>query len=116
MPIDIGTSSPGARTGAGLDSLPLPWGSPESAELQSVIWKVESRMWKQFLATVRDEKIPGDLVEFGVSVGNSLEELIEYCEEINLDINIYGLDSFEGLPELSSRPALVAEGPVRRPL
>ena len=103
MPIDIGTSSPRSpdRCRAGSTS-PFPWESPESAELQSVIWKVESRMWKQFLATVRDEKIPGDLVEFGVSVGNSLEELIEYCEEINLDINIYGLDSFEGLPELSS--------------
>jgi hypothetical protein len=81
---------------------PFPWGSPEAAELQTAIWRIESRTWKTFLAKVRDEQVPGDLVEFGVSVGNSLEELIGYCEELGLAINIYGLDSFEGLPELSS--------------
>ena len=81
---------------------PFPWGTPEAAELQSTIWKIESQMWKQFLTNVRDEKVQGDLVEFGVSVGNSLDELIGYCEDLDLKINIYGLDSFEGLPELST--------------
>ncbi len=81
---------------------PFPWGSPEAAELQSTIWKIESQMWKQFLTNVRDERIQGDLLEFGVSVGNSLDELIGYCEDLALNINIYGLDSFEGLPELST--------------
>jgi Macrocin-O-methyltransferase (TylF) len=81
---------------------PFPWGSPEATELQSTIWKIESHMWRQFLASIRDEKVPGDLVEFGVSVGNSLEELIGYCEDVDLKMNIYGFDSFEGLPQPSS--------------
>jgi Macrocin-O-methyltransferase (TylF) len=80
---------------------PFSWGSPEANELQSTIWKIENQLWKQFLTTIRDEQIPGDLVEFGVSVGNSLDELIGSCEEVGLNIGIYGFDSFEGLPELS---------------
>jgi hypothetical protein len=86
----------------GFIHFPFPWGSPEAAELQSTIWKIESRMWRQFLANIRDEKVPGDLVEFGVSVGNSLEELIGYCDDVDLKMNIYGFDSFEGLPAPSS--------------
>src|SRR3954471_21371529 len=74
---------------------PFTWGTPEAEELQSTIWKIESRMWKGFLMKVRDENIQGDLVEFGVSVGNSLEELIQYTEDIGLRIKIYGFDSFE---------------------
>ncbi len=84
---------------------PFPWGSPEALELQATIWKIESRMWKQFLTNVHDTLIEGDLLEFGVSVGNSLEQLIQYSEEIGLKINIYGFDSFEGLPEPSSLDA-----------
>ncbi len=80
---------------------PYPWGSPEAAELQKTIWKIDSLAWKQFLATLQDEKVPGDLVEFGVATGNSLDELIGYCDDLGLKINIYGLDSFEGLPDLS---------------
>jgi hypothetical protein len=30
-----------------------------------------------------------------------MSELIDYCEQIGLDIQIYGFDSFEGLPEPS---------------
>jgi hypothetical protein len=72
----------------GFIHFPFPWGSPEAAELQSTIWKIESQMWRQFLASIRDEKVAGDLVEFGVSVGNSLEELIGYCEDLDLKMNI----------------------------
>ena len=82
--------------------LPFAWGTPEAREVQNVIWAIENRMWKQFLTNVRDEKIEGDLVEFGVSVGNSLEGLIAYSEELGLKFNIYGFDSFEGLPEPSA--------------
>ena len=81
---------------------PFAWGSPEAADLQSTIWKIESQVWKQFLTNVRDERIQGDLVEFGVSAGYSLGQLIGYCEDLALKINIYGFDSFEGLPELST--------------
>jgi Macrocin-O-methyltransferase (TylF) len=81
---------------------PFPWGSPEAAELQSTIWKIDSLMWKHFLQTIRDEQVPGDLLEFGVSAGNSLKELITYCEELDMKMKIYGFDSFEGLPEPSS--------------
>jgi hypothetical protein len=81
--------------------LPFAWGTPEAREVQEVIWSIENRMWKQFLTKVRDEKIAGDLVEFGVSVGGSLEALIAYSEELGLKFNIYGFDSFEGLPEPS---------------
>jgi hypothetical protein len=78
---------------------PFAWPTPEAQELQALIWQIEGRVWKQFLETVRRQSIPGGLVEFGVSVGNSLEMLINYCEEIGLHIPIYGFDSFEGLPE-----------------
>ena len=59
---------------------------------------MNSLMWKQFLTNVRDEKIAGDLLEFGVSVGNSLDQLVCYCKDLNLDIRLFGFDSFEGLP------------------
>lgn len=80
---------------------PFPWGSPESLELQNTIWKIENQVWKRFLQTIHDEGIQGDLVEFGVSAGSSLFGLIGFCEEIGLDMKIYGFDSFEGLPEPS---------------
>src|SRR5258707_7754931 len=57
---------------------PFAWGTPESFELQSTIWKVEALTWKRFLQTIRDERIQGDLVEFGVSAGCSLNGLIGY--------------------------------------
>jgi hypothetical protein len=82
---------------------PFAWGTPEAQELQTIIWKIDSRMWKGFLTKVRDENIEGDLLEFGVSGGNSLGELIQYTEELGLPIKIYGFDSFEGLPEPSAR-------------
>jgi hypothetical protein len=87
---------------AGFIHFPFPWGSPEAAELQAAIWTIESKLWRTFLAKIRDENVAGDLVEFGVSVGNSLEELIGYCDDVDLKINIYGFDSFEGLPAPSS--------------
>jgi hypothetical protein len=84
---------------AGWIHFPFAWPTPEAQELQAVIWKIENRVWKQFLETVHRQNTAGDLVEFGVSVGNSLDFLVNCCEEIGLNIPIYGFDSFEGLPE-----------------
>lgn len=78
---------------------PFEWGTPEAAELQNTIWKIESRVWKTFIETLKRENIVGSLTEFGVSVGNSLEQLIDYCAAADYRCKIFGFDSFQGLPK-----------------
>jgi hypothetical protein len=43
----------------------------------------------------------GDLAEFGVSVGNSFKQLCIFRDLADLKCNLFGFDSFEGLPKPS---------------
>jgi hypothetical protein len=51
---------------------------------------------------IHSERVPGAVVEFGIFEGFMLGKLIEECERIGFDADIYGFDSFEGLSEPSS--------------
>ena len=61
--------------------------------------EVETTYVKECLLTELQEKnIPGDIVEFGVYRGFWLEKFCLAREELKFSKNIYGFDSFEGLP------------------
>lgn len=51
------------------------------------------RLFEVILERIRD--VPGDLLEFGVSSGESFLWFLKHCPERH----IYGFDSFEGIPE-----------------
>jgi hypothetical protein len=53
----------------------------------------------ELLAEQQRNGIPGSIVEFGVFEGAWLERLHAICEKLNFSREIYGFDSFEGLPE-----------------
>ena len=53
----------------------------------------------KLLAQIRDEKIEGDIVEFGIYQGWWVNFLYKTTEELGLNRRIYGFDSFEGLSD-----------------
>lgn len=56
------------------------------------------------LKEILNNKIKGDLIEFGVYKGGSIIAFAKLLKESNIkDKVIYGLDTFEGLPELSEK-------------
>lgn len=77
---------------------PFPHDADEAAEIMRIAWKYDARNWREFLTTIKNEQIPGAMVEFGVFEGNALGKHIATAEEIGLDITFHGFDSFEGLP------------------
>lgn len=72
--------------------------SPEGRELVDKIREIEWRYWGKFLATMAEEKIPGDIMEFGIYWGASTTALLNYCEKLHIQKTFWGFDSFEGLP------------------
>jgi O-methyltransferase len=52
--------------------------------------------FRKVFAHVRDHKVPGDYLEFGVFRGQSF--IMAYQLGRNLDMHFYAFDSFEGLP------------------
>jgi len=74
----------------------------EKHEVLCVIWSIEIRYWLKVIRYLKEAAITGDLVEFGVSTGKSLNVICSYRDEVGLAANVYGLDSFEGLPSPSS--------------
>ena len=72
--------------------------SREGKELLKALWTIEHRMVGPFFDSIKAEAIEGDIVEFGVYQGNSLLRIGEQCKRAGLDRQIYGFDSFEGLP------------------
>ncbi|HET7107473.1 MAG TPA: TylF/MycF/NovP-related O-methyltransferase [Candidatus Acidoferrum sp.] len=53
----------------------------------------------KLLAEIRDKKIEGDIVEFGIYQGWWVNFLYKTTEELGLNRRIYGFDSFEGLSD-----------------
>ena len=49
--------------------------------------------------------IPGDYFEFGLYQGKAFLSAFELKKKYNLDIHLYGFDSFEGLPEFTGKDA-----------
>lgn len=82
-------------------NFPFEWGTPEAQELQALIWAIEMRMIRKHIETLVADGVAGDLLEFGVSRGNSLSQIARFAQAAKFPGNIYGFDSFEGLPELT---------------
>ena len=61
--------------------------------------QVECEYVRSLLIKIRDKKIPGDIVEFGIYQGWWINFLYATTEELGLDQRIYGFDSFEGLSD-----------------
>jgi hypothetical protein len=61
--------------------------------------EAEAMCVKELLAEQQRNKVKGAIVEFGVFQGAWLERLYLACEELKFQRDIYGFDSFEGLPE-----------------
>jgi hypothetical protein len=77
----------------------LPFGSPEVTELYSAMAAIEHKIFGKWLETIRNERIEGAIVEFGVFSGTGLAVIADRCDELGIAPPIYGFDSFEGLPE-----------------
>ncbi len=65
--------------------------------------EIEYEYAKSLLEQLRDRGIAGDIVEFGVFEGHWLERLVEMSETIDARREVWGFDSFEGLPDTSAR-------------
>lgn len=59
--------------------------------------QVECEYVAKLLTEIRDQNIPGDIVEFGIYQGWWINFLFKTTAELGLDRRIYGFDSFEGL-------------------
>jgi hypothetical protein len=59
----------------------------------------ERNLVRTLMENLDQERIPGSVVEFGVFEGNALNDLATIREELNSEREIYGFDSFAGLPE-----------------
>ncbi len=79
---------------------------PFGAIVSKAMMEAETAFAKELLRSVRDENIPGAIVEFGVFEGLWLEKLCLACEDLGLVRPIYGFDSFEGLPAPSAKDDL----------
>jgi hypothetical protein len=61
--------------------------------------EVEFELARHLLVDIRDTKVAGAIVEFGVADGAWLEQLVEICGSLGMQRDFVGFDSFEGLPE-----------------
>lgn len=55
------------------------------------------------------DNFQGEIVECGVYKGHTLLGMAHLLKKRNIDVNIYGLDSFEGFPEPSHQDAVKGE-------
>jgi hypothetical protein len=70
------------------------WGT----RAHSALYEIEFDYVKELLEEIRERSIEGSIVEFGVYQGAWIEKLYQLSENISLKRDIYGFDSFEGLP------------------
>lgn len=87
------------------------YSSTKRLEIEKFALNGSEREWRQFSmyshVINKTRNIPGDIAEFGVSSGTSLISLIRLNEIYNKNVphlvgkkNIFGFDTFEGLPYL----------------
>jgi hypothetical protein len=81
--------------------IPFARKSEAGERLLRFLWQEENRMVGPFFEEIHSHSIPGCLIEFGVFQGSALNRMLLHCERIGLVREVYGFDSFEGLPEPS---------------
>ena len=75
-----------------------PWG----AQVNDRMVDIEAAYAEALLIEIETRAIPGAIVEFGVFRGEWLLRLIKACERNGIRRQIFGFDSFEGLPPPSA--------------
>ena len=63
----------------------------------AALLEIEQQYVRSLLTEIRDRDVPGAIAEFGVYQGNWINHLFEVTEDIGLDREIWGFDSFKGL-------------------
>ncbi|MDR1490883.1 MAG: TylF/MycF family methyltransferase [Desulfovibrio sp.] len=72
--------------------------SPQATAIMHAALEYEMGIVEQLLKTIQEKNVPGAIIEFGVFKGDNLKCIIDICDKILLQRDIYGFDSFEGLP------------------
>ena len=92
---------------------PLPGDRLKQQSCSLVIWKIESQVWNQFLPPFGTRGSKETSWNSPYPCPYSLGQLIGYCEDLALKINIYGLYSLPGLARtVDLRSARLATRPV----
>ncbi|NCD33810.1 MAG: hypothetical protein EOL87_10405 [Spartobacteria bacterium] len=82
--------------------IPFQRGSEEAMRLLQHLWREENRFVESLYDTILNDRIPGAFIEFGVFEGKGLRRILQYVERKGGGgRNVYGFDSFEGLPDIS---------------
>jgi hypothetical protein len=74
------------------------WG----AQVNNQMFETEWAYAEELLREIEARAVPGAIIEFGVFRGESLLRLIEGCERNGIRRQVWGFDSFEGLPAPSA--------------
>lgn len=92
--VGVRNAYPGAVLGT---SFPL--GSKYADALNGFAIKQIHRLCLDLIDTLEEEKIPGAIIEFGVASGSWLKDVLDHLDRRCITREVYGFDSFEGLPE-----------------
>ena len=80
----------------------IPTDSDLFGKISEGIFAAEVDLVKKYIKTIRDHRVEGDVVEFGIFTGGWMERLYQAMENAKLDRTLWGFDSFEGLSEPSA--------------
>lgn len=92
--IGVHNAYPGAVLGT---SFPL--GSKYADALNKCAIKQINDLCLDLIDKLEEEKIPGAIIEFGVASGSWLGRILDHTDQKHTTREVYGFDSFEGLPE-----------------
>jgi hypothetical protein len=76
----------------------LPFGSPETAQLYGAMRTIESGIFAKRLEVLRNERIQGAIVEFGVFSGEGLATIVDKCEELGITRRSTALTALRACP------------------
>lgn len=76
----------------------FPLGSPIGNMVDQAVYPAILKLAVNTLDAVDNERVPGDLVEFGVAAGGWLKMMLDHMEAKSQVRRTWGFDSFEGLP------------------
>jgi hypothetical protein len=92
--VGVRNAYPGAVLGT---SFPL--GSKYADALNGFAIKQINELCLDLIDELEEEKVPGGVIEFGVASGSWLKDILDHFDRKHITREVYGFDSFEGLPE-----------------
>jgi Macrocin-O-methyltransferase (TylF) len=76
-------------------------GTPMGDAIAQTMREVEVEFETGLVSDLVEKKVPGVAIEFGTSTGQWINRIWEISQKVGFQETIFGLDSFEGLPEPS---------------